>query len=89
MPESVALVLWGTDNMKSEGWPIGQALALIGARPRFDSYGRLSGADLVPLEELGRPRIDVMMTLRASSATCCRCRPSCFAEAEPSGGHGR
>jgi magnesium chelatase subunit H len=63
LPESVALVLWGTDNMKSEGGPISQALALMGALPRFDSYGRLAGADLIPLEELGRPRIDVVMTL--------------------------
>jgi magnesium chelatase subunit H len=62
-PESVALVLWGTDNLKTEGGPIGQALALIGARPRFDAYGRIAGATLVPLAELGRPRIDVMMTL--------------------------
>jgi magnesium chelatase subunit H len=62
-PESVALVLWGTDNLKSEGGPIAQALALIGARPRFDSYGRLCGAALIPLEELGRPRVDVLMTL--------------------------
>ncbi|MGQ0595569.1 MAG: magnesium chelatase subunit H [Gammaproteobacteria bacterium] len=62
-PESIALVLWGTDNLKSEGGPIAQALALIGARPRFDSYGRLAGATLVPLEELGRPRIDVVVTL--------------------------
>jgi magnesium chelatase subunit H len=62
-PESVALVLWGTDNLKTEGGPIGQALALIGARPRFDGYGRIAGATLVPLEELGRPRVDVMMTL--------------------------
>ena len=48
-PESVALVLWGSDNIKTDGGPIGQALALIGAKPRFDSFGRLSGADLVPL----------------------------------------
>ncbi len=63
LPESIALVLWGTDNLKTEGCPIAQALALIGARPRFDSYGRVAGAALVPLEELGRPRIDVVMTL--------------------------
>ena len=63
LPRSIALVLWGSDNIKSDGGPIGQALALIGARPRFDSYGRLSGADLIPLAELGRPRIDVVMTL--------------------------
>ena len=63
LPESVALVLWGTDNLKSEGGPIGQALAWIGAKPRFDAYGRLCGAALIPLEELGRPRIDVEVTL--------------------------
>lgn len=63
LPRTVALVLWGSDNIKSDGGPIAQALALMGAKPRFDSYGRLSGADLLPLEELGRPRIDVVMTL--------------------------
>ena len=63
LPESIALVLWGTDNLKSEGAPIAQALALIGARPRFDAYGRIAGATLIPLAELGRPRIDVMVTL--------------------------
>jgi len=44
IPETVAMVLWGTDNLKSEGAQIAQALALMGARPRFDSYGRLAGA---------------------------------------------
>jgi magnesium chelatase subunit H len=62
-PETLAMVLWGTDNLKSEGVQIAQALALIGARPRFDGYGRLSGAELVPLADLGRPRIDVIVTL--------------------------
>ena len=62
-PTSVALVLWGTDNLKSEGIAIGQALALMGARPRLDGYGRVCGAELIDLEELGRPRIDVVMTL--------------------------
>jgi magnesium chelatase subunit H len=63
LPESIAVVLWGTDNLKTEGAPIAQALSLLGAKPRFDSYGRLAGASLIPLEELGRPRIDVIMTL--------------------------
>ncbi|KAB1074804.1 magnesium chelatase subunit H [Methylobacterium planeticum] len=63
LPESIALVLWGTDNLKSEGGPIAQALALMGAEPRFDGYGRLSGASLIPLDALGRPRIDVVVTL--------------------------
>ena len=63
LPKTVALVLWGSDNIKSDGAQIAQALALIGAKPRFDSFGRLSGADLIPISELGRPRIDVIMTL--------------------------
>jgi magnesium chelatase subunit H len=63
LPETVAMVLWGTDNLKSEGGPVAQALALIGAHPRFDAYGRLAGAALIPLAELGRPRIDCVMTL--------------------------
>jgi magnesium chelatase subunit H len=62
-PETIAIVLWGTDNLKNEGAPIAQALALMGAQPRFDSYGRLVGASLIPLSTLGRPRIDVMCTL--------------------------
>ena len=63
IPRTVALVLWGSDNIKSDGVPIAQALALLGAKPRFDNYGRLCGAELIPLETLGRPRIDVIVTL--------------------------
>ena len=63
MPRSVAMVLWGADNIKSDGGPIAQALGLMGARPRFDGYGRLAGAELISLEALERPRVDVVMTL--------------------------
>jgi magnesium chelatase subunit H len=49
--------------MKSEGAPLAQALALLGAAPRFDAVGRLCGARLVPLAQLGRPRVDVVVTL--------------------------
>jgi magnesium chelatase subunit H len=63
LPETVAMVLWGTDNLKTEGGPIAQALWLMGARPRHDSYGRLAGAALIPLGDLGRPRIDVLINL--------------------------
>jgi magnesium chelatase subunit H len=63
LPETIAFVLWGTDNLKNDGEPIAQVLALMGARARTDSYGRLCGAELIPLDELGRPRIDVIITL--------------------------
>jgi len=63
LPETVACVLWGTDNMKTEGGPLAQVLALMGAEPRFDALGRLAGARLVPLAQLGRPRVDVVVTV--------------------------
>lgn len=63
LPASIAMVLWGSDNLKTEGGPIAQALALMGAKPRHDSYGRVCGAELLPLAELGRPRVDVVMTI--------------------------
>ena len=62
-PRTIAFVMWGTDNLKSQGVPIAQALSLLGAEPRFDGYGRLCGAQLIPLEQLARPRIDVIVTL--------------------------
>ena len=63
VPETVAMVLWGSDNLKNEGGPIAQALWLMGAEPRIDTYGRLCGAQLIDLEKLGRPRVDVVITL--------------------------
>ena len=63
LPDSIAMVLWGSDNLKNEGAPIAQALALMGALPRFDSYGRIAGATLIALAELGRARVDVVITL--------------------------
>jgi magnesium chelatase subunit H len=62
-PETIAFVLWGTDNMKSEGTQLAQVLALMGVVPRFDGVGRLSGARLLTLQQLGRPRVDVVASL--------------------------
>ncbi len=62
-PESVALVLWGTDNIKNQGESVAQALYLLGVRPVEDSLGRMSRLSLIPLQELGRPRIDVVMSV--------------------------
>ncbi len=63
MPESVAIVLWGTDNLKSDGEGVAQALALMGARPVIDELGNVNDVELVPLGELGRPRVDAVITV--------------------------
>ncbi|MYZ50162.1 cobaltochelatase subunit CobN, partial [Propylenella binzhouense] len=64
-PKAIALTVWGTANMRTGGDDIAQALALLGVRPVWEAAsGRVTGIEIVPLSELGRPRIDV--TLRIS-----------------------
>ena len=61
-PESIAFVLWGTDNIKTYGESLAQVLWMVGVRPLPDSLGRVNRIEAIPLEELGRPRIDVVVT---------------------------
>jgi magnesium chelatase subunit H len=63
LPESIAIILWGTDNLKSDGEGVAQALALLGAKAKTDELGKIGDVELVPLEELGRPRIDIVVTV--------------------------
>ncbi|VFQ91169.1 unnamed protein product [Cuscuta campestris] len=60
-PETVALVLWGTDNIKTYGESLAQVMWMIGVMPVADSLGRVNRVEPVSLEELGRPRIDVVV----------------------------
>jgi cobaltochelatase CobN len=63
-PESVALVVWGTSNLRTGGDDIAQIFALLGVRPRWDEANRrVIGLELIPLPELGRPRIDVTVRI--------------------------
>jgi cobaltochelatase CobN len=65
LPRSVAVVVWGTAVMRTGGDDIAEALALLGVRPRWSAEsGRVEGLEVVPLDELGRARVDV--TLRVS-----------------------
>ncbi|BAU42728.1 magnesium chelatase subunit H [Leptolyngbya sp. O-77] len=60
-PETIAFVLWGTDNIKTYGESLAQVMLLVGVRPVPDALGRVNKLELIPLEELGRPRIDVVV----------------------------
>lgn len=62
-PESIAMVIWGLDNMKTRGEGIAQAFRLIGASPEVDGRGRVTKYTILSPKELGRPRIDVVLTL--------------------------
>ena len=60
-PESVGIVVWATDTMKTCGDDISYILALMGLRPKWGMVGsKVLGLEVIPASELGRPRIDVM-----------------------------
>lgn len=60
-PETIACVLWGTDNIKTYGESLAQIMWMIGVKPVPDALGRVNKLELLSLEELGRPRIDVVI----------------------------
>ncbi|WP_091154863.1 cobaltochelatase subunit CobN [Geodermatophilus africanus] len=63
-PASVGLSVWGTSAMRTSGDDVGEVLALLGVRPVWDDASRrVTGLEPVPLEELGRPRIDVTVRI--------------------------
>ncbi len=63
-PESVGLSVWGTSAMRTSGDDIAEVLALLGVRPSWDMASRrVDDLEVVPLEELGRPRIDVTVRI--------------------------
>ncbi|TFV66880.1 cobaltochelatase subunit CobN [Blastococcus sp. CT_GayMR20] len=63
-PRSVGLSVWGTSAMRTSGDDIAEVLALLGVRPVWDEASRrITGLEPIPLDELGRPRIDVTVRI--------------------------
>jgi cobaltochelatase CobN len=63
-PESVGISIWGTSAMRTHGDDVAEVLALLGVRPAWQKENRrLIGVELIPLAELGRPRIDVTVRI--------------------------
>jgi cobalamin biosynthesis Mg chelatase CobN len=60
LPEAVGIVLWGGEVLESEGVSIAQALDLMGARVAKDRFNRAERVELISLDELGRPRVDIL-----------------------------
>jgi cobaltochelatase CobN len=63
-PRSVGLTVWGTSAMRTQGDDIAEILHLLGCRPVWDEASRrVTGFEVVPVSELGRPRIDVTVRI--------------------------
>lgn len=62
-PETVAVMMWGLDAIKTRGESVAIALSLVGARPVKEATGRIVKYELVPLSELKRPRVDVLASM--------------------------
>jgi magnesium chelatase subunit H len=62
-PETIGMVLWGMDNIKTQGEGVAQALLLMGVEPRRDALNRVTDVNVIPLERLARPRIDLVLTV--------------------------
>jgi cobaltochelatase CobN len=63
-PENIGLILWSTNTMRTSGDEIAEILYLMGVRPVWEERsGRIDGLELISLQELGRPRIDVTVRM--------------------------
>ncbi len=59
-PETIGMVVWSSPTMRTHGEDVAEFLYLLGVKPKYDSIGRVTGLEVIPIEELKRPRIDVV-----------------------------
>ncbi len=62
-PEKLAFTMWSTETMRHLGMLEAQILHAMGVRPTWDEGGRVTGMEVIPHKELGRPRIDPVISL--------------------------
>lgn len=61
IPHKVSYTLWSSEFIETEGATIAQILYMLGVEPVRDPFGRVTDLRLIPSEELGRPRVDVVV----------------------------
>lgn len=61
-PKKLAVSLWSVETMRHQGMLEAQALWLLGVEPVWDRGGRVTDVKLVPRAQLGRPRVDVVLS---------------------------
>jgi cobaltochelatase CobN len=61
-PESVGVVLWAVETMRTQGESVAMIMRLIGVEPVWDATEKVKSYKIIPTQDLGRPRIDVVVT---------------------------
>src|SRR3546814_18499813 len=83
-PRRLALTAWGTSNMRTGGDDIAPGLALMGVRPRWDAAPRrVTGFEVLPLDALDRPRVDVTLPVSGIRSAKRRVGKEWFLPCEP------
>lgn len=62
-PETVGVVLWSIETMRTNGQSVAMILRLMGLEPTYASSGYFNGVKVTPISELKRPRVDVIVTI--------------------------
>lgn len=61
IPRKVSFTFWSSEFIETGGTTMAQAFYLLGVEPLRDVFGRVTDIRLIPVKELGRPRIDVVI----------------------------
>ena len=64
-PEKVSFVIWGDETMRHEGILESQIFYLLGTKPVWDARGKVTGVEVIPSDQLGRPRVDILIASAA------------------------
>ncbi|HWK42316.1 MAG TPA: cobaltochelatase subunit CobN [Croceibacterium sp.] len=60
-PAKISFVIWGDETMRHEGVLESQIFYMLGTKPVWDARGRVTGVEVIPREQLGRPRVDIVI----------------------------
>ncbi|PWK35368.1 cobaltochelatase CobN subunit [Cupriavidus plantarum] len=63
LPESVSMVLWYGETERHQGAMEAEAMYLMGVTPVWNARGIVEDVKLIPDSELGRPRVNVVLTI--------------------------
>ncbi len=61
IPDKLTYNLWATECIRNEGTMESQILSLLGIKPVYDGFGKVSDLQVIPRKEMTHPRIDIVL----------------------------